>query len=122
MSAAESRIGALLQDLVVRAGDARDVLATGDWEGAAPLQDAYDEAFAQLQHAVQGGLKLEQRHAATLRQLRAVNEENRLLVEALRQEAHGRLTMMRGVRRAGTAYAPLGTATSSGSRYVDGAA
>ena len=42
------RVDFLLRRLVLLAGDTRDLLASGDWEAALPVQEEFDEAFASL--------------------------------------------------------------------------
>lgn len=111
----------LLRRVMSRAGDLRDVLATGDWEQAAELQERFDEELAALQSLVERGHAFEPRHAGDLARLVHVHAENERLAAQLRATAGTELTNLSNVRRMG-GYAPLGANHRPGSHYIDGSA
>lgn len=118
----EVRVEFLLRRLVLLAGDVRDLLATGDWEGALPAQEEFDEGFAQLQqHAARaGGFGPE--HAADLTRLAHVHAENERLATALHRSAGVELRSLDNVHRINRAYSPLGQNHRPSPRYIDGSA
>jgi hypothetical protein len=118
----EPRIDFLLRRLVLHAGDVRDLLAAGDWEGAIPVQDEFDQAFAILQRHVEQGAPLGPEHANDLAQLAHVHGENERLAKELQRGAGIELANLSNVRRIGRAYSPLGMNHQPSPRYVDGSA
>lgn len=116
------RLDFLLRRLVLNAGDVRDLLASGDWEKALPLQEEYDEAFASLQRLVETGHTFGPEHANELAQLRHVHAENERLTADLHRSAGHERTNVSNVRRINTAYSPLGSNHRPSPRYVDGSA
>lgn len=122
MSATTPRLDFLLRRLVLLAGEVRDLLATGDWEGALPVQEELDESFATLQRLIETGHVFGRDHANDLAQLRHVHAENERLTVELRGSAGAQLANLSNVRRIGTAYSPLGLNHRPSPRYVDGSA
>ena len=121
MSAEEDvRLDLVLRRLVQLAGDARDLLATGDWEAALPIQEQFDEQFAALQ-ALSSTHPFQPRHAADLGRLQQVHAENLRLARGLSAEARRQLGEVAKVRRIGE-YAPVSPAAAREPRYVDGSA
>lgn len=117
------RVEFLLRRLVLLAGDVRDLLASGDWEGALPVQDEFAEAFAALQSMVERGVAvLGPQHANDLAQLAHVHAENERLARDLHGEAGAEIASISNVRRMSRAYAPLGGNHRPVPRYVDGSA
>lgn len=116
------RLDFLLRRLILLAGEVRDELATGDWEAALPLQEAFDEAFASLQRLVETGHAFGPEHANDLARLRHVHAENERLAFELRRTAGVQLEQVSNVRRINAAYSPLGSNYRPSPRYVDGSA
>lgn len=119
---AEIRIDMLLRRLVLLAGDLRDLLASGDWEGALPVQDEFDEAFATLHLLAERGQLDTALHANDLARLQHVHAENTRLATELHQTAARQLREIGKVHRIGLAYSPLGANHRPSPRYVDGSA
>ena len=116
------RLDLLLRRLVVLAGEVRDLLATGDWEGALPLQEEYDESFAKLQRLVETGHVFGAEHANDLARLRHVHAENDKLAADLHRSANIEISNLSNVRRISSAYSPLGQNHRPSPRYIDGSA
>lgn len=116
------RLDRLLGRLVLLAGDVRDLLSTGNVDAAVPVQEEFDEAFAQLQRLVETGHAFDRRHEAVLSQLRDVHRENERLTRALRDAAGEQLGTVTRVKRVSSAYAPLGSNHLPSPRFIDGAA
>jgi hypothetical protein len=116
------RLDFLLRRLVLLAGEVRDLLATGDWEGALPLQEEFDEAFASLQRLVDTGHAFGHEHANDLAQLHHVHAENERLAAELHRNAGVQVGSVSNVRRINAAYSPLGGNHRPSPRYVDGSA
>lgn len=112
----------LLRRLIVLAGDARDLLAAGDWEAALPIQETFDEHFATLQRLTETGSPLGPEHVNDLAQLRHVHAENESLAADLHRTAGVERARVGQVRRINTAYSPLGANHRPSPRYVDGSA
>ena len=121
-SAATPRLDFLQRRLVLLAGEVRDVLATGDWEAALPLQEEFDESFASLQRLVETGHMFGAEHANDLAQLRHVHAENERLAAELHRAAGLELGKVSNVRRINAAYSPLGASHHRAPRYIDGSA
>ena len=119
---AETRVDFLLRRLVLLAGDVRDLLATGDWEGALPVQEEYDEAFAALTHLADRGQLDTARYANELTRLHHVHAENVRLAGELHASARQQLGQVTKVHQIGRAYSPLGANHRPSPRYVDGSA
>ncbi len=117
-----TRVDFLLRRLVLLAGDVRDLLASGDWEGALPIQDEYDEAFASLHHLAERGQLDTALHANDLARLQHVHGENTRLAAELHQSAGRKQRETTNVHRIGMAYSPLGANHRPSPRYVDGSA
>ncbi len=123
MSATDApRVDLLLRRLVLLAGDVRDLLATGDWESALPVQEEFDEAFATLQRHVDQGSVLGGQHAGELAQLAQVHAENQQLATELHRSVGVELASLTKVRQISRAYSPLGANHQPSPRYVDGSA
>jgi len=118
----ETRVDFLLRRLVLLAGDVRDLLASGDWEGALPIQDEFDEAFASLHRLAELGRLDTAAHANDLARLQHVHAENERLTRDLHASAGVRLDSVDNVRRISQAYSPLGRNHQPSPRYVDGSA
>lgn len=118
----ELRVEFLLRRLVLLAGDVRDALATGDWEGAVPAQEEFDEAFAALQRHAERSGGFGQEHAADLMRLAQVHAENERLAAALHRTAGTERRAVDNVHRINRAYSPLGQNHRPSPRYVDGSA
>lgn len=116
------RLDFLLRRLVLLAGDVRDLLATGDWEGALPLQEQFDEAFATLHRLVETGHAFGPEHTNELTQLQHVHAENQRLAAELMRSAGATLDQVSNVRRINQAYSPLGANHRPSPRYIDGSA
>lgn len=116
------RIDFLLRRLVLLAGDVRDLLAAGDWEGALPVQEEFDEAFATLQRSVERGHGPGPEHANDLARLAHVHAENERLATDLHRSAGVELASLSKVHRISRAYSPLGANHMPSPRYVDGSA
>lgn len=122
MSDATPRLDFLLRRLVLLAGEVRDVLVTGDWEGALPLQEEFDEAFGMLYRLVETGHVFGPEHSNELAQLRHVHSENQRLATDLQRSAGVKVEQVSNVRRINAAYSPLGSNHRPSPRYVDGSA
>ena len=123
MSAAPTpRLDFLLRRLVLLAGEVRDLLAAGDWEGALPFQDEFNEGFAQLQRLIETGHSFEPQHMNDLARLRHVHTENEQLASELHRSAGAKIEQLGTVRRISAAYAPLGGSHRQHARYIDGSA
>jgi hypothetical protein len=112
----------LLRRLVLLAGEVRDLLASGDWEGALPVQDEFDEAFATLHRLVETGHQFGAEHVNDLTQLQHVHAENQRLAIELQRTAGAQIQSTSNVRRISSAYSPLGMNHRPSPRYVDGSA
>jgi len=110
----------LLRRLIAVAGDEHDLLLAGDWEAAIPLQEEFDETFAQMQAAVKR-TPLGTRATNDLTRLRHLHGENMALLEALRDTAGEELAEIGKVRHL-KRYAPLGTDQRPTPQYFDGSA
>lgn len=118
----ETRVDFLLRRLVLLAGDVRDLLASGDWEGALPVQEEFDEAFATLTLLAERGQLDTALHANDLARLQHVHSENTRLATELHQSAGAQLRETTKVHRIGLAYSPLGANHRPSARYIDGSA
>lgn len=116
------RLDQLLQRLVQLAGDAHDELATGDWDGAAPLLEAFDESFATLEALVRAGHAFAPEHRELLGRLGSIHADNTRLAADLRRTASAELEQVGRARQVNSAYSPLGANHRPSPRYVDGAA
>lgn len=117
------RVDFLLRRLILLAGDVRDLLATGDWEGAIPAQEEFSEAFAVLQGIVdRSGGQLGPEHSNDLARLAHVHAENERLARDLHVTAGQGRASTSNVRRISRAYSPLGSNQRQDARYVDGSA
>ncbi|MCB0878095.1 MAG: hypothetical protein KDC46_03855 [Thermoleophilia bacterium] len=116
------RLDLLLRRLVLLAGDVRDLLAAGDWEGAIPVQEEFDEAFAVLQRNIDRGSLLGGEHVNELTRLAHVHAENQQLAAQLQRSASEQLQSLTKVRKVGKAYSPLGMNHQPAPRYIDGSA
>lgn len=116
------RLDQLLGRLVLLAGDVRDLLASANLDGAAPAQDEFDIAFAQLQRLVETGHTFEPRHEHLLAQLRDVHHENERLTRQVRDAIRRDIRSVDTTARVNLAYAPLGTTVDATIRRIDGAA
>ncbi len=119
---AVTRVDFLLRRLVLLAGDVRDLLASGDWEGALPVQEEFDEAFATLHHLASRGELDVATHANELTRLQHVHAENTRLAEELHRSAGQQLRDATNVHRINKAYSPLGANHRPSPRYIDGSA
>ncbi len=117
-----TRVDFLLRRLVLLAGDVRDLLASGDWEGALPVQEEFDEAFATLHHLAETGRVDTHQHANDLVRLQHVHRENTRLAAELHDHAGVQLRQVTNVHRIGMAYSPLGMNHRPSPRYIDGSA
>lgn len=122
MSSETLRIDLLLRRLVSLGGEVRDLLAAGDWEGALPIQDEFDESFAAMQMLVERGVQFTPEHATDLAQLQRVHGENERLTIDLHRSAGFEIGNLSTVRKVGNAYSPLGQNHRPSPRYVDGSA
>lgn len=122
MSPSPPRLDFLLKRLVLLAGEVRDLLATGDWEAALPMQAEFDESFASLYQLVEAGHAFGPEHANDLAQLQHVHAENQKLASQLQRNAAAELENVSNVRRINAAYSPLGMNHRPSPRYVDGSA
>jgi hypothetical protein len=122
MSPSAPRLDFLLRRLVLLAGEVRDLLATGEWEQALPVQEEFDEAFASLHRLVETGHPFGVEHANDLARLRHVHSENERLAADLHRSAGVEVRSLSNVRRISTAYSPLGMNHRPSPRYVDGSA
>lgn len=116
------RLDLLLRRLILLAGEVRDDLARGDWEGAIPAQEEFDESFARLQRLVETGHVFAPDHANDLARLRHVHAENERLAWELHRSAGAELGNLTKVRRINASYSPLGPNHRPSPRYVDGTA
>jgi hypothetical protein len=123
VSSAESpRLDFLLRRLILLAGEVRDSLASGDWEGALPMQEEFAEAFAALQRLVDTGHAFGHDHMNDLAQLRHVHAENERLAHELHKAAGVELGRVQTVHRINAAYSPMGAVHNRAPRYIDGSA
>lgn len=122
MSTATPRLDFLLRRLVLLAGEVRDLLATGDWEAALPVQEEFDESFAALQRLTETGHHFAPEHVNDLAQLRHVHAENERLARELHRSAGSEIDRVSKVRHITAAYSPLGSNHRPSPRYVDGSA
>ena len=122
MTSATPRLDFLLRRLVLLAGEVRDLLAQGDWEGALPMQEEFDESFASLQRLAETGHHFGPEHVNDLAQLRHVHAENERLARDLHRSAGSEIDRVAKVRRINAAYSPLGSNHRPSPRYVDGSA
>lgn len=106
-----------LRTLIRLAGDERDLLAAGDWEGALPVREAFDEEFAQLQAHLRCE-PLGAEHANLLAQLTHLHKGNIELAVGLQREAGAQLKQAAQVVKLG-GYAPLGSDHRPSPRYLD---
>lgn len=118
----EVRVDFLLRRLVLLAGDVRDLLASGDWEGALPVQEEFDEGFAALQQHAERSGGFGPQHAGDLARLAHVHGENQRLAAELHRSAGADLRALGNVHRINRAYSPLGQNHRPSPRYVDGSA
>lgn len=116
------RVDFLIRRLVLLAGDVRDLLAAGDWEGALPVQEEFDESFAALHSISERGQLDTALHANDLARLQHVHGENIRLAAELHATAGQQLREVTKVHRIGRAYSPLGANHRPSPRYIDGSA
>lgn len=107
----------LLRRLVELAGDERDLLAKEEWEAALPVQEQFDELFAQLQVAA-ARTPLNRHHLAAVQQLSALHLENMALARKLQAVAGAELAKV-GTADKLRGYAPLGSGHRPSPRYLD---